>query len=265
MATFTEQLMSAKRQARLQGRPVSQQEAAGISQGVAATAADRTLAAEKLNLERTSQEKQAKQFAEQLAMQKDQYARTLSQQKLQFGQQIGLEKEKLETTKGQFTEQLATQKAQFEKDWMLKETALKDQILSSERMYKQAVDTLAEQTRQYNESSAAQKEQFGAQMKLQMEETQRKIKEFEVNYRLLQDKYAQEKKQWQDSWELEKSKYISELIAAGQPIPASMAPEGWSASRYLELNPDVAENPYWSSRPLEHWYLAGKGEGRSYT
>ena len=246
MATFTEQLMQAKRQARLQGRPISQQEAAGISQGVAQTAAERTLAAEKLGLEKTSQETQAKQFAEQLATQKQQYESTLANQRYQFGEQMGLETEKL-----------------------------KEQITSSERMYNQAVATLAEQIRQYNESSATQKAQFGVQMEEQIKKSEREAEQWKATYDQQKKNYEQAAQQWKMSYEqaaqqwkenyaLLQSDYVSKLVAAGQPIPASMAPEGWNPNQYLKNNPDVAENAYWSVRPLEHWWMAGKGEGRSY-
>lgn len=43
-----------------------------------------------------------------------------------------------------------------------------------------------------------------------------------------------------------------------------VAPEGWINAVYLELNPDVAVDPYYAQNPLAHWCSFGKTEGRRY-
>ncbi len=62
---FSDALMEAKRRAQLQGRPLSQQEVAGISEGWAQSAGD-------INLRNRALTTQEKQFAENLAFQKQQ-------------------------------------------------------------------------------------------------------------------------------------------------------------------------------------------------
>lgn len=42
------------------------------------------------------------------------------------------------------------------------------------------------------------------------------------------------------------------------------APYSGNAANYLSQNPDVAADPYFSARPLEHWERYGKNEGRSW-
>jgi hypothetical protein len=253
MATFTEQLMAAKQRARLQGRPISQQETAGIAQGQAESAADRTTKAKSLELQEQSIANQQSQFAEQLAAQKLQYASSyaLSERgqvasEKQFAAQLAAEKENLTT-------QLTAAKEQWTADYAIKEKALTEEITSNQRSYDQAVATLTEQIRQYNESSATQKAQFGAQMEQQIAESQQRAEEFEATIA-----------NQQQTFELQKASYVSELAAAGQEIPSSLAPEGWNTEKYLANNPDVATNAYWSSKPLLHWYTAGKAAGRSY-
>jgi len=41
-------------------------------------------------------------------------------------------------------------------------------------------------------------------------------------------------------------------------------PTGWDDTVYLELNPDVAADSYYSQYPLIHWCSIGKAEGRKY-
>jgi len=67
---FTEALMEAKRRAQLQGRPLSQQEATGISEGYARTAGDRGIAEKGVELQEQSLKQQQSQFAQSLAQRK---------------------------------------------------------------------------------------------------------------------------------------------------------------------------------------------------
>jgi hypothetical protein len=217
MATFTEQLADVKRRAQLQGRPISQREVAGVAQGQAQTAADRTIKAEQLALQKESIANSKEQFQKQLSAQGSQFAT-----------------------------QLAAQKEQFEKSYKLDTEKLTAQITDSQRMYDQAVSSFEEQVRQFNSASETQKTQFGEQMQLQIQNSQAEMERFKSQF------------------ELAKSQYVSELVAADQPIPASMAPEGWNASKYISNYADLQQSGWASQNPLAHWYLYGKGEGRSY-
>jgi hypothetical protein len=206
--TFSDALMEAKRRAALQGRTVSQQEAAGITEGTAKSQGDRALQEYSINQQRdqfaqqlaTQKEQfgstlslkekemaaQASQFGEQLSTQKDQFGRTLTlkeqeiaNQRDQFGQTVGLREQEIATQKDQFGQTLATQKDQFTKDMALKTQSLQAQITASQNQLDMAVATLAEQKRQYEESSKTQKEQFGEQMRLQITESIEKIRQYE--------------------------------------------------------------------------------------
>ena len=67
---FTEALMEAKRRAQLQGRPISEQETRGITEGFAKSAAATNIAEQGLSLQEKGLEAQKSQFAETLAQRK---------------------------------------------------------------------------------------------------------------------------------------------------------------------------------------------------
>jgi len=67
---FTEALMEAKRRAQLQGRPISEQETRGITEGFAKSAAATNIAEQGLSLQEKGLEAQKSQFAESLAQRK---------------------------------------------------------------------------------------------------------------------------------------------------------------------------------------------------
>lgn len=58
-------------------------------------------------------------------------------------------------------------------------------------------------------------------------------------------------------WDASKTNWTNEGANA---VP----PEGWDEEYYLQMNPDVANDPSWGSRPLEHWLAAGQNEPRVY-
>ena len=192
---FTDALMEAKRRASLQGRQVTQQEATGISEGVAEAAGERGI-----------------------------QALSLAQQKEQFEKQYGLQ----------------------EKQYGLQVKSLEQQIAEANRQYGLAQQQLAEQIRQFNESSETQKAQFGEQMAFQIWRT------------------GEEVKSWRDQLNTTKTTTAMQLIQAGLPLPATLGPEGWNATSYLQQNPDVAADAGWASQPLRHWYMHGAGENRKY-
>lgn len=196
---FTDALTEAKRRASLQGREVSQQEAAGISEGIATSAGMRGIESEKLKT-------QKEQFAESLANQKDEFGRTMKQR---------------------------------EKEWM-------SNVEQANNQYLLAKDQLAEQIRQFNESSEAQRAQFGEQMAYQIDKSNKEMKLAQQNYNL------------------QLSTVATQMIQAGQPLPATLAPEGWNAQGYLAKNPDIAADPGWAAQPLRHYFIHGAGENRSW-
>jgi hypothetical protein len=192
---FTDALMEAKRRASLQGRQVTQQEATGISEGIAEAAGERGI-----------------------------QAQSLAQQKEQFDKQYGLQ----------------------EQQYGLQIRSLEQQISESNRQYALAQQQLAEQIRQFNESSETQKAQFGEQMAFQIYQTGEQVK------------------YWKDQSNTTKTVAAMQLTQAGMPIPATFAPEGWTAQSYLENNPDIAADAGWAAQPLRHWYEHGAGENRKY-
>lgn len=99
---FTDQLAEAKRRARLSGRPVSQQEVAGISEGQAAGASDRIAKAKVIALQE-----------DQATTQKEQFGLSFEQQKMQNQRQYELAQETLESQIAQYEASSAAQKAQF--------------------------------------------------------------------------------------------------------------------------------------------------------
>ena len=103
---FTDALMESKRRARLQGREVSQQEAAGISEGIAASAGERALMAKQLQQQET-------QFGRKLEQEKYQFGKTYELQIKQLQQQYDLAKIQLEEQIRQFNESSEEQKRQF--------------------------------------------------------------------------------------------------------------------------------------------------------
>lgn len=185
---FTDALMEAKRRAALQGREVTQQEAAGVSEGFAAAAGDRGIQ------------------AQGLAQQKEQFAETMKQR---------------------------------EKEWM-------SNVEQANKQYLLARDQLAEQIRQFNESSEAQRAQFGEQMAFQIDKSNKEMKLAQQNYNL------------------QLSTVATQIIQAGQPLPAALAPEGWTAQGYLAKNPDIAADAGWAAQPLRHYFIHGAGENRSW-
>jgi hypothetical protein len=241
--TFTEALMEAKRRARLQGRTLSEQEAAGITQGTANAAQDRSLQEQALLLNKQTAATQEKQFGEQLAAQKEQYLGTiglkekeLAQQQAQFGSQIGLKEQEiaaqqeqfgqtlsqreqewlaqkeqfgqsLSATQSQFAAQLATQKEQFSQDMALKTSSFNEQLAQSQRQYEMANKTLELQKSQFEQSSAAQKEQFGEQMQFQISESQRKADELAQQMTIQQQQFT-------ETLSLQQKQYEAQLAAA---------------------------------------------------
>ena len=71
---FADALMEAKRRAQLQGRPLSQQESAGIMEGWAESAAERTARGRALDLQKQGVTNQQDQFSQQLAFEKQRNA-----------------------------------------------------------------------------------------------------------------------------------------------------------------------------------------------
>ncbi|HSW64875.1 MAG TPA: hypothetical protein VLH56_16425 [Dissulfurispiraceae bacterium] len=176
--TFTDALMESKRRARLQGRTVSQQEAAGIAEGTAKSAQDKAL-------QELSIRNQERQFGEQMSLQKDQFsaqrdqfAQQLGENRSQFGSTLGLKEREMATQESQFSRQLSTQKEQFDKDFSLKQRSFNEQQAQAMNQLDMARQTLAMQKEQFEKSSAAQKEQFGEQMKFQIEESAKKVDMF---------------------------------------------------------------------------------------
>jgi hypothetical protein len=99
---FTDQLAEAKRRAKLSGRPVSQQEVAGISEGQAAGASDRIAKGKVIALQE-----------DQSATQKEQFGQSFEQQKMQNQRQYELAQETLESQIAQYEASSAAQKQQF--------------------------------------------------------------------------------------------------------------------------------------------------------
>jgi hypothetical protein len=60
---------------------------------------------------------------------------------------------------------------------------------------------------------------------------------------------------------------VSELLVADVYVQPTTTPTntagGFDASAYLRANPDVAQDPYYASRPEEHYNKFGRSEGRS--
>jgi|GEM_PF-4793140 hypothetical protein len=178
--TFTDALMEAKRRARLQGREVSQQEAAGITEGTAKAAQDRTL---------------------------QEYA--IKNQEKQFEKTLGQKERELSAQQSNFAAQLGQQKYQFSSEMGLKTKAFEEQVTQNAAQLKQAQDTLALQKQQFETASAAQKEQFGEQMQYQIAESENRVKQFETQLGVQQSQFAETQKLLQAQFE-------AQLAAANQ-------------------------------------------------
>jgi len=138
---FTDQLMEAKRRARLSGRPISQQEIAGITEGYASGASDRVARSKTLAMQERQIENQEGQFAENLALQERQTANqetqfneTFGETQRQFGENLALAKQaagqraaEFEKTYGLSMQQAEAQAGQFEKTFGLSVTTAKQQ------------------------------------------------------------------------------------------------------------------------------------------
>ncbi|HEU5090273.1 MAG TPA: hypothetical protein VFT99_22615, partial [Roseiflexaceae bacterium] len=57
--------------------------------------------------------------------------------------------------------------------------------------------------------------------------------------------------------------YMSGLTPQSQQEAQDWANNGFNPQAYLAANPDVANDPYYRSRPWEHYYTHGAREGRS--
>ena len=163
----------------------------------------------------------------------------LEQNKEQFEKQFGQQKVQYEGTmaenKRQYDESLGTQRDQFAR-----------QMENTQKEYQLSVQSLEAQIRQFEESSATQRAQFGEQMAFQISESARAARE------------------WQKQLDMQREQFAAQLLAADANLPGSFAPPGWNSGSYLANNPDVANNPYWSQRPLNHWYSTGRLEGRTW-
>lgn len=153
---FSEALAEAKRKAALQGREVTQQEAAGLSEGIAESASSN--AAEFAALEQSEE-----QFEQSLAEQKSEYEGTMA-----------------ENTR-QFNEQLAESSSQF-----------KQQMEMAQQEYELSVQALEAQIQQYAESNALQREMFGEQMEYQIAESAREAAQWQSEYETAKSQWESE-------------------------------------------------------------------------
>jgi hypothetical protein len=153
---FSEALAEAKRKAALQGREVTQQEAAGLSEGIAETAASNAA-----NLEALAQSEE--QFEQSLAEQKSEYQGSLAQSQSQF-----------EAT-------LAENRSQFAENLKI-----------AQQEYELAVETLNAQIEQYESSTALQKEMFEAQMAQQISDSAEAVRQWEAEYETAKSQWESE-------------------------------------------------------------------------
>lgn len=121
MASFTEQLMQAKRRAQLSGRPLTSQEVSGISAGAADSASARLARAKSVSLQEARDVTQAGQFTESLAAQESRFARSAGTQAEQFAKTA-------ETTESRYARELDFQKRQAEE----KQAILREQMKAKE-------------------------------------------------------------------------------------------------------------------------------------
>lgn len=152
---FTDQLAEAKRRARLQGRPLSEQETAGISEGVAAGASDRVQKGKALALSEEQVANQKEQFGENLALNQAGFEQT----KLQNQRQYELAQKTLENQIAQYNASSETQKEQFGEQMQF-------QIAESAKQaaqWQKTVETQAEQFRKtYELQKSGQEAQIAA-------------------------------------------------------------------------------------------------------
>jgi len=127
--SFTDQLMEAKRRARLSGRPMSQQEMAGITAGYASGASDRVARSKALAM----QERQVGLQERQIGIQEGQFEKTFGESQRQFGENLMLQKEaaaqrasEFEKTYGLSMQQAAAQASQFQQTFGLSVQQAKD-------------------------------------------------------------------------------------------------------------------------------------------
>ena len=74
---------------------------------------------------------------------------------------------------------------------------------------------------------------------------------------------SQKSKQKSQSTQESGTKYNEDFLNQARAF-ASGGGGGFDAAAYLRDNPDVASNPYYGSRPLEHYTAYGKDEGRAF-
>ena len=74
LGTFTDSLMEARKRARLQGRPLSRNESAGIASGFANVASERTARSKSLKLREEQQAEQKYQYSQNLAQRRHEVA-----------------------------------------------------------------------------------------------------------------------------------------------------------------------------------------------
>lgn len=244
---FSDALMEAKRRAQIQGRTVSQPEAAGLSEGVASGAAQRSVAAEDLRLRREAVDTQKQQFEKQLASTKEQFdkqigleqqkfgeaqsqfAQTLSNTKSQYEDTLSLEKSKYETSQLNWEKQFGLQGKQYEDQLNLQKSTFEEQKRQFTANYDLKINELtqaktlaeqdlAEKIRQYDASSAAQKEQFGAQMELQIANSQKQAEQFKLQLDNQKSEFAttlaSNQTQFEKNYELQKVQFEAELAQA---------------------------------------------------
>lgn len=150
--TFTDQLMEAKRRARLSGRPLSQQEMAGISEGAAAGAADRLAKSRALNLQERTIGNQEEQFAQTFGMQQEQFAQNLAFER----EKMAIANEQFEKTFGLSMQQAEQQAAQFEQTYGLSvmQAQAQAQQFAASLAFQQS--QLAQQNSQFSQTLASQ-------------------------------------------------------------------------------------------------------------
>lgn len=143
MASFTEQLMQAKRRAQLSGRPLTSQEVSGISAGAADSASARLARAKSVSLQEARDVTQAGQFTESLAAQESRFARSAGTQAEQFAKTA-------ETTESRYARELDFQKRQAEE----KQAILREQMKAKEEAEARALVIQREQMKAKEEAEA---------------------------------------------------------------------------------------------------------------
>lgn len=157
---FADQLAQAKRRAKLSGRPISQQELAGITEGYASGAADRVAKAKNLALMEEGQETQKEQFGQTLALTREQNA----QRAMEFEKTYGLSMEQARAQAEQFeaTFGLSVQQAMNANSYNMGQLALATQNAADarsqfEKNYALQVSSDAAQRAAASDAMASQK------------------------------------------------------------------------------------------------------------